>query len=739
MARTIETVAVKMVLDATGVTDSIGATTKEITEAGRILNSLKTPLEKLEEKEARLQDLFLKGAVDDIPKYQRALNSIRQQKDDLAAASAKEEEAQRKAIQAQEAAEQKLKDMAIAAEKEAAAKREEAKAQEIANQKMKDMSEAGRIMNSLRTPLQRLNDEEKRLLDLFAKGAVDDIPRYERALEELRRQKNHLTAATDKQTTADKDYTNSQQMVIQKLSILGDLVKYHVIARGVTMVRDAFHEVVSGVTNAGKRLDEIGDSAAKLGISASALQSLRLQADLSDVSFESLTGGMEKLMIKSSDAAMGNKELQKTFGLLGISVGELQTMTDAERFNRVTQALAGMTDRATKLNIISDLFGRGNTEMIMFIDNLDKASAAADGTNAVVTDEQIARIGEADEAVKMMMHSLDGVYNVAAAELAPAVTDIATAVAEFLAQDVNDSDLLTGLINLSAILSQMPEEAKGWSEWLKGGLESLFANTQVGEDIAAFGRESEAFANAQQQIRRQQQFNANKERLNQAGVDTVGMNFDATRDAIQELERREQAERRLAEAERIASEQREEAFDKEKQSLEDQLSASRMSAEAIQQQKDARAGFTAEQQDYLAGLRDEKAAIDALKFAEDEDLKAKKDRMSQAEAIRQSLQSAEDAAVGRLERAMDLATLGEAGGLTQDEFDRLLEKEARGLMKSGGQDFKLSASAFGSQAAIAATLGRDQQNDSQRLESIKQSLLELVKKPSVEVAEVGAI
>ena len=83
MANVVDTVAIKMVVDASGVQDGISGTRREISEATRIINSMRSPLERLEDKEKRLQELFNKGAVDDIPKYERALQSLKKQKEDL--------------------------------------------------------------------------------------------------------------------------------------------------------------------------------------------------------------------------------------------------------------------------------------------------------------------------------------------------------------------------------------------------------------------------------------------------------------------------------------------------------------------------------------------------------------------------------------------------------------------------------------------------------------------------------
>lgn len=597
----------------------------------------------------------------------------------------------------------------------------------------KEITEATRIVNSMRTPLERLEEKERRLQELFAKGAVDDIPKYERALQAITDAKDKLTAANQTQVASEGQVVISQEKVIKNLSVLGDMVKFHIIQRGVQMVTSGFHQMVAGITEAQKRLDEIGDTAARLGADAAGLQALRIQADLSDVSFESLTGGMEKLMIRSADAAMGNKDLQQTFGMLGISMADLNAMTDAERFNAVTQALSNVSDRAQRLSIIADLFGKGNTEMIMFIDNMKSMSDIAERANAIVSNEDMEMIGMVDQSMKELKLTVEGIFNQAAVALAPGLNEALNTISEFLQDRSNIEGFIEGIRMIGNEMAGLAQFAVDLKQMFDDIVDSLTdVNTEGGAALADFREEQRLRSEARRGAATTSRFLELKQELKDEGISTRGA---STVEELLKLKREhQQASRQTIEI----SNGVEESFDKESQALKDQITLLTQGKEAIDQQKDARAGYSNEQQDYLAGLREEKAALEAIKFAEQEDVKLKKERMSEAERIRQSLQTAEEAAADRLARAMDLVTLGEAGGLTQDEFDKLLEKEARGLDRGKGE-FRLSASGFGSQAAIAATLGRAQGSDSDRLESIKNSLLELVRKPAVEVEEVGAI
>lgn len=358
MSTVVDTVAIKMVVDASGVVDGIGATTKEINEATRIVNSMRTPLERLEEKERRLQELFAKGAVTDIPKYERALQEVANQKRQLTASTEKQ----------------------VAAEKHA--------------------------------------------LDL----------------------KRQFVEANARMIASDRQVILTQKEVIQQFSILGDLIRFHIVTRAIFAVTSGLHQMVNGVRQARQSLDEIGDVASRLGYSVTELQRLRIEADIADVSFESLTNGIERLLIRSAEAASGSRELQGVFSLLGISMQQLSQMSDAQKFYAVAEALAAIPDRAQRLNIISDIFGRGNTEIIAFIDHLSEMRGQAESTNAIMSEADINRISEADTSIKLLRHSLQGVFNVAAVQLSPVIKEIADELTAFLSGDVNSEGFRRVLI-----------------------------------------------------------------------------------------------------------------------------------------------------------------------------------------------------------------------------------------------------------------------------------------------------
>lgn len=645
MSTVVDTVAIKMVVDASGVVDGIGATTKEINEATRIVNSMRTPLERLEEKERRLQELFAKGAVTDIPKYERALQEVANQKRQLTASTEKQ----------------------VAAEKHA--------------------------------------------LDL----------------------KRQFVEANARMIASDRQVILTQKEVIQQFSILGDLIRFHIVTRAIFAVTSGLHQMVNGVRQARQSLDEIGDVASRLGYSVTELQRLRIEADIADVSFESLTNGIERLLIRSAEAASGSRELQGVFSLLGISMQQLSQMSDAQKFYAVAEALAAIPDRAQRLNIISDIFGRGNTEIIAFIDHLSEMRGQAESTNAIMSEADINRISEADTSIKLLRHSLQGVFNVAAVQLSPVIKEIADELTAFLSQDVNSEGFRRVLIMIREDLMGIYMAAKDAATFVKT-LYGILQESPIGTDPNdPYIQQRVQSARAARDTERQSDF-VRKRNLERFGIEDTSDKDVGELRQMEKDKRAADAAREREEAEQRYAAQAEVRFDDERRQLQERNILLNHGADALQNYREQQAGYSEEQRQYLAGLREENQALEARKFAEEQDMRLEKERVSEAERIREANATAEEQAAARIQRARDLVLTGE---LSVSDYNKLVDREARALTKTQST-FELSPKAYGSQAAIASLFNRNMESDSERLESMKNSLLILAGTPPVEVLEVGA-
>lgn len=108
--------------------------------------------------------------------------------------------------------------------------------------------------------------------------------------------------------------------------------------------------------------DEMGKAAQKVGTTTEALSSLKVAADLSDVSFEQLQVGLSKLAKSAEDFRDGSKGAIEAFGKLGIDPARFED--SAQLFEQVAEQLSKMEDGARKTAIAQELLGKSGAQLI---------------------------------------------------------------------------------------------------------------------------------------------------------------------------------------------------------------------------------------------------------------------------------------------------------------------------------------------------------------------------------------
>ncbi|MDO9630105.1 MAG: hypothetical protein Q7I99_09425 [Acholeplasmataceae bacterium] len=112
--------------------------------------------------------------------------------------------------------------------------------------------------------------------------------------------------------------------------------------------------------------DEIGDSAAKIGLSAESLQEWNYVAQISGSSTESLNKAFIKVNSILGDIATGNGDkVSESLALIGLTVDDLKGKNADEAFDTIRDALAGVKDEAIRVGVANEFFGEKiGTEII---------------------------------------------------------------------------------------------------------------------------------------------------------------------------------------------------------------------------------------------------------------------------------------------------------------------------------------------------------------------------------------
>ncbi len=131
------------------------------------------------------------------------------------------------------------------------------------------------------------------------------------------------------------------------------------LAAGATAFSFAMKKVIDDADNLSK-------TAKSIGTTTESLSRLRYAADLSGVSFETLTNGVARLSRNMLQASQGLQAPKRAFDALGISVTNADgTLRDSEDvINDVADRFSKMDDGAAKTAIALEIFGRAGAKMI---------------------------------------------------------------------------------------------------------------------------------------------------------------------------------------------------------------------------------------------------------------------------------------------------------------------------------------------------------------------------------------
>jgi len=202
------------------------------------------------------------------------------------------------------------------------------------------------------------------------------------------------------------------------------------LSGGLAAASAGFAVLTAAVTAAGAivanridAIDQLADSAERLGISASSLSRLRGAAFLGDVDPQTIDAALQKMLVN-----LGKGD--EAFAKLNLNVDQLRQMDAAQVFAAIAGEIAKLPSKAERLAMISEIFGKGNVEMIGMIERFGDLDAAARESGAVVSDSLAAEVGRADEALKQMQLAGEGLANVLTQKIAPAVVVVANALTE---------------------------------------------------------------------------------------------------------------------------------------------------------------------------------------------------------------------------------------------------------------------------------------------------------------------
>lgn len=218
------------------------------------------------------------------------------------------------------------------------------------------------------------------------------------------------------------------------------------ITGGAKLTSEAVSYAAEQVSRQIERIDQLSDTAQKIGVTANEYERLAYAASLADIEQATLTSGLEKALSATSKAADGNAKLGRVFEMLGLDARQLRSANAPELLEEITLGLDRIPNSADRVRAATAIFG--SADFLRFdTENIGEAVRLLDGLGANI-DERAA--GRLDDAVKELNVSLEVTWGKLAQAVTPALADAAEAAADFIVELNKNDGFQNALDNVDA-------------------------------------------------------------------------------------------------------------------------------------------------------------------------------------------------------------------------------------------------------------------------------------------------
>ena len=212
----------------------------------------------------------------------------------------------------------------------------------------------------------------------------------------------------------------------------------------VSAVRAVATSFTSFTAGASASIDATNKLSRSLGISFGELQRLQLAADLSGASSETLANAFTRAQVTITKASKGGREATAALRSLGLSVGELSSLSSSDQFERIATAIAAIDNPAQRAAAAVSIFGRSGAQLLPTFQelagNLERAEGFFSGFKSQLTGDDAKRVEDINDAFTEVQAAVTQTAGLILSKLSPALLSGAATVRTFI-QNLNVSEV----------------------------------------------------------------------------------------------------------------------------------------------------------------------------------------------------------------------------------------------------------------------------------------------------------
>jgi hypothetical protein len=294
-------------------------------------------------------------------------------------------------------------------------------------------------------------------------------------------------SATYKSSWTAAGQAASSSLGISSIGVAGVAAGAAVLVGGIVAVGMAWHNVSEEM----KRIDEISDSANKLGMTFRDLSNMRLSiGESSGLDAGTIDSAMQRMQVGLAEASSKQSgDLFDKLAASGLNAAQLLKQGPAKAMEEIaakTQALQSPTDQ---LLLAYELFGKQGAAIVSSLRDgpgaMQEMAAYADRVGMNLSQAQAEQVGAANDAWDRMGMVATGAWRQIAAEASPVLTVIYESIAEGTSQFSVYLQYLPAIIDGGAMFAGTLADVYELASLVQTTLHNITTLnwTEVGKDI----------------------------------------------------------------------------------------------------------------------------------------------------------------------------------------------------------------------------------------------------------------
>lgn len=166
--------------------------------------------------------------------------------------------------------------------------------------------------------------------------------------------------------------------------------------------------ITRGLIDLEGRVEQLGNTALRLGTDFQTIQVLDEAARRSGVAIDALAAGIQKLAVNINEARSGTGKAADAFRELGITQEELLTLDPASLAEKTAAALQGIEDPARRAALATETLGKAGLTLLPGFNAIGESEASLKRFAAAISDVDQGRISSLGQAFDNVKTSISG-------------------------------------------------------------------------------------------------------------------------------------------------------------------------------------------------------------------------------------------------------------------------------------------------------------------------------------------